>query len=235
MSYSQYAGFLQDEIDRYQSFQVPQLEGLDADVARSIQLTLARELAQQQQDAFRLVNRDKVLLEIQENERDLLRQDLNRIMACVGDLPRERVGADLIELQEARDGKFVSLEQLMKDIDNLPHISVVDSEDLDSESLLKEYNELRDGLKNKARAIRDASNLAPELKRQLDLFTNLEHAIQREGSEPSDYYTHFKQNVIAQAQETAKLVETVLKKDGKLPKDAVQQLNDIISTLELMR
>ncbi|SCU83864.1 LAFA_0D06348g1_1 [Lachancea sp. 'fantastica'] len=235
MSYSQHSAFLDGEIEKFQNFGIPELQELDPNVISSLRSTLARELVQRQQKAFRMVNRDEILLAVQKQEKELLRQDLYRVMASVGDLPKDRIGADLIDLQEARDGKFVSLEQLMKDIENLPHVSALDSEDLDAQPLLHEYNQLREGLKGKSIAIREGSRLIPELKGQLDRFESLEHAIQRHGTQPAEYYAEFKHNVLVQAQETARLVETVLQETGKLSKEYLEQLESLISALRTFR
>ncbi|CEP60293.1 Nkp1p LALA0_S01e07382g [Lachancea lanzarotensis] len=235
MSYLQYSTFLDNEIEKFRNFEIPEFEELNPDVVSSLRKTLAKELAQRQQNAFRMVNRDELLLAVQEQEKETLRQDLYRVMANVGDLPKDRIGADLVDLQEARDGKFVSLQQLMKDIDNLPHISALNSEDLDAQPLLHEYNELREGLKKKSIAIREGSRLVPKLKAQFDRFESLENAIRRDdGSEPAEYFATFKHNVIVQAQKTATLVEKVLKKDGKLPEEYLRELENLISALKTL-
>ncbi|SCU79918.1 LADA_0B04016g1_1 [Lachancea dasiensis] len=235
MSYSQLASYLEGEIDSMPGISVPESNDIPSDLAVLIQSQLAQELATLRQENFKPVKQDELLLKIQENERALLRQDLHKLMATVGDLPREAIGTDLIELQEPRDGKFMSIEQLIIDIGNLPQISLANNEDAESESLLNEYNSLREGLKDKVSSIRDAEKLIPQLLRPLNQLKDLKTAVEHESGDAELYFSSYQENVIAQAQETARLLETVLKKNGELPTTAIDELKEIISLLEMMR
>ncbi|SCV06080.1 LANO_0H21660g1_1 [Lachancea nothofagi CBS 11611] len=238
MSYSQYASFLENEIRLLRNLNVREIARLDelgTHTSDSLQERLQQELTKRHQEVFKTLNQDDVLLKVQEQEQTVLREELHRVMALVGDLPKDKIGSDIIDLQEAQDGKFVSIQQLMTDIDNLPQISLMDTEDLENEPLLSEYNKLRDGLRDKVKAIRDAEKSLPQLRRPLDQFRSLENAVDRQFGDTTKYFETYQENVIAQAQETAKLVEVVLKKNGKLPQSSMDGLKEIITMMEAMK
>ncbi|CUS21844.1 LAQU0S04e02080g1_1 [Lachancea quebecensis] len=239
MSYNEYAKFVSDEAERISKLpkvQLPPVAGLDPEASHTLATALQHALDLHRKEVFSTHNQDAVLAQIVSKEQASLRDELQRVMTLVGDLPREQVGSDLVDLQSGGDSGFVSLERLLDDIEKLPRVSLIDEEDSEGEPLLREYNALRHALGGKALAIREAQRFLPELMRQTRSWQQLQAAVEDVyGAENADaYFQKYESNVATQAHEACRLAETALKVKGALPPDQVESLRRIVSMLKAM-
>lgn len=238
MSYNQYAEFIRDETERMSNsrVQLPSDAGLHPEVSNTIAKALQHALDLHRKEVFNTRNQDDVLAQVLSKEQALLRDELQRVMALVGDLPREQIGSDLVDLQSGGDSGFISLERLLDDVEKLPRVSLIDKEDSEGEPLLREYNALRHALGEKAMAIREAQRYLPKLKRQARSWQQLQGAVKDvHGAENVDvYFQEYESNVATQAHEACRLAETALKAKGALPREQLESLRRIVTMLRAL-
>lgn len=235
MSYSQYAEFVDEEVQRLNSdatVRLPRIEGLDVDAVQALSLALRQELDMRRKDAFTPRNQDAVLAQIQNKEDTLLRQELDTVLALVGDLPRDRVGSNILELPLEKG--FVSLERLLAEIRKLPQVALLDEHDTASEPLLREYNALRSTLSQKCHAIDLARQLLPQILQRNQTIRQLDQAVQQfHGTAVNDeYFRNYYSLLVASARDATQLLETALKQGRELTPSQLSALGKIVRALQ---
>ncbi|SCW02328.1 LAFE_0F04016g1_1 [Lachancea fermentati] len=223
MSFDDYASFMAQEIDRIaddSSLEDVIGEALPPAVAQRVAQGLQNEVDLRCREIFNTRNQDIVLAKIKDAESTKRLEELKTIIELVGDFPRERIGEDLVDMGTEEAPKYFSLQNIMADLEKLPRVSLVDSDDGDDAALMREYDELRQSLAEKAQVIRLGKIKLRNWQSQLDKLELLVSAVREtHGNDAEAYFRDYRERVLKEAKESAMLIEEVLKKNTQLSPD----------------